>query len=246
MNIDGSDGFLKEPGEEIIPSDYKAVVLPPYLQAIRHTLYGANPDRLMLNYRTRQYLALLHATELEDYVLALDNRITYQLDSKDLNEVSYRPVAVRTAGDSSAQLWLMGDLDTPTITGRMKKEWTVSVDTGDTIKITTHNPYAIKLVAYELTGGISNIVSLPNSTLSIRINSYSVGAKWRIESISRPNTDVGVIAEALKGAVNSDLLFSGGEPFSTFRTYWEEHYALPYKLGGLLLAYIYKIEASRS
>lgn len=72
---DGGDPSL--PGEQYIAPDFRPVKLPPALRAIRRLLYGADPDRALLNVRTQRLLTLMHATELDQHVRYLDPRISY-------------------------------------------------------------------------------------------------------------------------------------------------------------------------
>src|SRR5581483_2043121 len=65
------------PGEEYVPPGFVAQWMPPNLQQVWNVLFGYSPDRAMVNYRLRQYMPLVHAAELEQYVLALDQRVTY-------------------------------------------------------------------------------------------------------------------------------------------------------------------------
>ena len=74
----GRDGTPRtSPGEEYVPPTFAPRALTTPLRTAFTTLYGGDPDRLMLNYRLRQLTALLHSTELEEYVLAKDPRVTY-------------------------------------------------------------------------------------------------------------------------------------------------------------------------
>src|SRR5690606_37703460 len=59
-------------GEEFVDPTFQPVALPTYLAAVRRTLFGVDPDRLMLNYRLKQLLEVIHATELAEYVTFLD------------------------------------------------------------------------------------------------------------------------------------------------------------------------------
>lgn len=63
-------------GEQLIDPTFVALALPQYLLDIRHRLFGAAPDRQFMNYRLAQYMNVLHATELLDYLTALDPRMT--------------------------------------------------------------------------------------------------------------------------------------------------------------------------
>ncbi len=71
------------PGEELIPEAYRPVQLNGALRSVRAAIFGAKPDRIMLNYRAQQLLAILHASELKQYLLDLDPRITYQPEKAD-------------------------------------------------------------------------------------------------------------------------------------------------------------------
>lgn len=68
---------LNFPGEEYVPETFYPVTLPSPLARIRALLFGSQPDRIMVNYRLRQYMTLLHATELSQYVTAFGARLTY-------------------------------------------------------------------------------------------------------------------------------------------------------------------------
>jgi hypothetical protein len=81
LNRDG-EGNSPGPGEEYTPPAYREVELPPELQKVRDVLFGASPDRRMLLYRLRQFMALLHSTPLSPFVTMDDPRITYRLDAE--------------------------------------------------------------------------------------------------------------------------------------------------------------------
>tara|TARA_R110000824_G_scaffold16491_3_gene68424 strand:+ start:1011 stop:1535 length:525 start_codon:yes stop_codon:yes gene_type:complete len=84
----GSVGFSGHLGEELIDPDYIARTLPPYMQTIRHILFDRDATRARVNARARAYLSLLHATELEEFVLELDPRISYDFQGKDFFDSS--------------------------------------------------------------------------------------------------------------------------------------------------------------
>ena len=88
------------PGEEAIPADFRPVTPPSYQQVLRAKLFGADPDKAMLNYRLRQYMTLLHATPLGHYVTDLDPRITYLPFGTDLYAQGlFQPTIERVAGN---------------------------------------------------------------------------------------------------------------------------------------------------
>lgn len=69
-----------EIGDEYVPSSFRAKELTPRLAAIRATIFGATPDRLMLNYRLYQLMAAAHESSLAGMLTLADPRITYLLD----------------------------------------------------------------------------------------------------------------------------------------------------------------------
>ena len=82
VNFDGTAGFSGHLGEELLDPDYKQRVLPTYLQTIRSILFGRDPSREVINARARAYMALLHSTELEEFVTELDPRISYDFQGR--------------------------------------------------------------------------------------------------------------------------------------------------------------------
>lgn len=66
----GDSGELCDPG-------FRPVELPPELKAVWTALFGSDPDRLGLDLRAWQLLALLHSTELSEDARLADPRISY-------------------------------------------------------------------------------------------------------------------------------------------------------------------------
>jgi len=238
--------------EEYIPSDFVSVSLPTTLQAVRNTLFGTDPDRDMLNYRARQYMNLLHATPLEQFVRDLDNRVTYDFTNADLfPRTLFEPTFDQFAG-ATGDITFVGDVGPPTQVGRMLREWDVSVTSGDVVKITLRNPRVVRDEAYTTSSGISSVVPLPGTAMGVRFPP-TVSAEWRIRSYARPNIDMGSVTEALKALGDETLadLFNrirpagSTEPFKTFDNLWKHHPELPYKLGGAVLALVYRTEELR-
>ncbi len=71
-----------------------------------------------------------------------------------------------------------------------------------------------------------------------------------VEAYVKPRSSLGEIAARLKSAKSSyyhDVFgVSQEEPMRTFRDLWLNHPELLYQLGGLLLAYVYRLEALRT
>src|ERR1700733_15786498 len=72
------------PGFEFVDPAYAPRTLPTPLQDIYRLLFGDSPDQALLNWRLREYMGILHSSEVSEYVLALDPRITYLPFNDDL------------------------------------------------------------------------------------------------------------------------------------------------------------------
>jgi len=126
MNIDG-DGYGGFPGDEYIPPAYHSLNLPGYVDQIRKYLFGPSPDRMLLNYRTRQYMSLLHSTELLEFLTDLDPRITYRVNQQDLfADQLYAPVYL-PINCGNQQLFFVGEVGPPDVFGKMYHQWRVRV-----------------------------------------------------------------------------------------------------------------------
>jgi hypothetical protein len=112
-------------GEEFIP-EFTPVALPSYLQIARNILFGATPDKVFLNFRAYELLSLLHSTELEEFVLAADQRITYSTTgSSDFFVPKNSVVLERTGGSEYANLNLDGAVKPDNAAGRAYLEYNV-------------------------------------------------------------------------------------------------------------------------
>ena len=64
-------------GEEYVSPEWVPVPQPHGVARLRDILFGHNPDRALMNYRLRQFMTLIHSTDLEQYVHEKDSRVTY-------------------------------------------------------------------------------------------------------------------------------------------------------------------------
>jgi len=252
MNVDGDATPLDDyPGEEAIDPGFRAVNLPTALDTVRSVIFGTDPDRLMLNYRCRQLLTLLHSTPLVEYVYALDPRVTYDFaDDAFIAEDAFKPRVVKVSGPETAVLTFTGKPANPDITGRCRYIFNVDVPTSESVAVDRLTPKIPKVVYnLEVPNGLSNAIPLMGSGYSCRINTDVVGQLYRVEVANRPQRDLGQIAANL-GVVGEPVTLTlfgleRTEPWRTFRNLWEQKLELPLKLGGLLCALIYRTEDRR-
>lgn len=255
INLTGSTGFISNsPGEELIPATYSQLILPGYINSIRSRLFGANPDRAMLNYRTAQLLQVIASTELQTYVVALDSRITYQLNKLNLaTDNVFDPVVNRYAGTSGDVLTLVGDMASPDVSGQSAYNFNIKVisDGGTKLQISRLTfPLQENEEPLYLVNGLSPEFNLPFSNYKFRVNTLNVGAAWTISGFLRPTSTISEINENLKAIGEPGLLSLFGttnqEPYTTFKNCWQYHPEFSYQLSGFLLALIYRTEEIRN
>lgn len=255
LNVDGAQASGPTfPGEEFVPPDFKAVSpLPGYLQAFRRLLFGAAPDRAMLNYRLRQLLPLLHVTALAEFVFSFDPRVTYWpfLDTGLVRD-SLQTVISQISG-APAALFVEGEMPAPDDSGIMRRIWQITIVDLANVQIDQLTPPGpSSIAAYTLTSGLSNPIALPGSNLNVQFpNAFP--ARWQVTAYGRPQRGASdLLTGSLSlGSENINELFAAGtptgasEPFMTFRNLWEQHFEPPYALGGLLLAAAYRTDQIR-
>jgi len=144
LNQSGEGGSqLIYPGDELIPEDFRPVKLPTYLQVVRSILFGISPDRVMLNYRSCQFLRLIQSTELQSHIAELDKRITYSpFDSRLLATELFQPSAVASQPVEDAAIYINGSDLSPDASGRCEYSYLVSVLSGDLVVQRTVSPEA--------------------------------------------------------------------------------------------------------
>ena len=130
LNISGSNNpgssYL---GEELVPADYAAITLPSYIENVRRPLFGAAPDRAMLNYRIRQLLTLIADTDLQEYIVGLDSRITYALgsDKTFAEHGTWSPVLSQYGGTLDDIATIGGTAARPDLTGKMFYQFNIDI-----------------------------------------------------------------------------------------------------------------------
>lgn len=252
MNVKGSsspgEDFF---GEELVPVDYKKLELPTYLDVVRSRLFGADPDRAMLNYRVKQLLNLVQSTELNEYVLALDPRVTYDLaDEHDLVlRETFRPASRQVAG-SPAALYVLGTQTAPDPVGRLRFQYDVDVLLSDSIEIKRVTPYPRSWIfAHSLSNGLSPAYELPSTGYRVAVNTNNPGTRFIVEGFLRPEWSMGQIVNMLQSMGETVLVqllgIDATEPYQTFRTLWYDHPELPYRLSAIVLAIVYRMEELR-
>lgn len=240
LNQSGDTGVSPAtPGEEYVPPTYRRRRRPRYLEAALSVLFGGSPDRLYLNYRMRQLMQVLHATELRTHVLARDPRITYELiDSAFFNQV-FRLDYAQYAGPPGT-LFGSGTHDADMVGGKSTQSWLVELgDTVATVKRLTP-PATTTTFPLNIEGGLTAQIPLAGTGLQVRFQHPVAGQAWTIDSRARPGGDIGLLlsqtAQVLGEAGVAALFAGDGEPMQTYRNLWHGQDVFAYRYGALLLA----------
>lgn len=236
------------PGEEYVPATYRARSLPTSLRKARAVLFGADPDRYMLNYRLRQLLPVLHETELEEYVLEKDSRTTYwPLRGEEFFRGAFGTTIDTLNNLGSPLLTPIGELLPHEEDGRLHHRWHVTVISATNVEVKRiATPLQEAIYSYTLTDNLSNQIPLLGSSLSFVFRG-GVGSEWIVEIVARPRKSTGDLLAALKRSlteVDEIQIFGtvNREPFLTLRNLWRRHDKYPYQLGALLLALALRTE----
>jgi hypothetical protein len=245
INLSGTGSyFANVPGDELTPSSFLSLELPTYLDTCRANIFGATPDRAMLNYRAAQLLTIIESTDLQEFVLSLDSRITYKNSGEFLADDSlFKPTVRQISGSSANYLSLLGGPSYPDDSGVCGFRYDIEVTSlvATVNRLTT--PTTVDLTSLVLSGGLSQAVTLPSSGYKFRLHPDG-DSSWTVRGFNRPQRPLADIETSLKsiGEPNLVQLFgvTNEEPYLTFKNCWYNHPELAYRLGGFVLAMIYR------
>jgi len=241
LNRSGDSGASPQtPGEEYVPPAFRAKELPGFLSTALSAVFGNNPDRLYLNYRLRQIMQMLHATELSQGVLDFDSRITYDLDTTAFFDEVFQIEVNQYAGDP-VTLYGTGQHAADDGVGRSTQQWLLTVMPGSILQVQRLTPPVSTVnEIFTVTNGLSNKLTLSGSQLEIQFHTPGVGVAWEITSKARPVRDLGdcmVRMERMLGADGTGTLLAGEEePLITYRNLFNNNPVFAYKYGALMLA----------
>lgn len=237
-----------EIAEERVPAEFTPVRVPDCVRSFRRIVFGTEPDRAMVNYRTRQLMAVVHASPLHEWVTKLDARIAY--NPKPPLMAGFTPVVVQVAGPET-RLTVLGAGDPPDDTGVMRLAFGVDVLTTSTVKVSRHvTPLGSAIYEYALNGGgVSEPIPLTGSGFSFRLATDDPGAEWAVSCYLRPARDPGELVVRMESVGDAHLteLFGleGTEPWVTLRRIWNTTRETPLRLAAVTTAAVYRTEEAR-
>lgn len=241
-------------GTEYVPRDYLVRPLPVILQRMYDVLFGTKPDRAYINQRLLQYMQVMHATELEEYVRALDPRITYLPFDTDWYTRRCGTRITKTGAD--CRVFVSGVLQADDPLGHSLYRWRLAVTDATTVTVTQRlRGFTSQSLTPDVSRGLTEAIPLANSGLSVKLGtlvggesdlSSIVGASVFIDGTARVGTDLSRVMlelDALMMGQTAGYLFVGEEPYKTFRNLWFKHPHMPYRLGAALAAYVYRLDS---
>jgi hypothetical protein len=237
------------PAEEYIDPRFKpATGLPAVVAAVRRLLFGADPDRWMINYRCRQFVTLLHAGPLANEVISDDPRLSYARgeDPELMPAALYAPVVVQTVGAEST-LAVIGTPEAPDPHGVVHNVYEVDVLSGITVAVNRLSRPASKTVMeFMLESNLSSPLPLKGSGYRCRLSAGSVGSTWTVSVDNRPQWGIGDLLAAAKQMSSADamnLFVNGKGKFATPWAAWNSDDVVA-QLSALVLAVALRTSAS--
>lgn len=232
-------------GEEYVPESFVALTLPSELVTIRRALLGSDPDNAGMNYLLWQYMKILHSTEFEEYVTALDSRVTY-LHAKTLLAEPFGP----TVGENAEALQFVGAPNLGGTDGRLMESWGID-RAGSQYTIRNYRTNVAEPHTPTVVDQVTEFMPMTgHPDFKVRVFlSAATASLWDVEYLARPQVTLDPINRAAQlaniGATAYAYLFPKREPYSVFKALWERHAHFPYKLSGALLAAAYLTEEIR-
>lgn len=253
MNVPGRSSQRQEPGEEYIPPTYVPVALPTYMINARRVLFGTSPDRYFLNFRVRELMRYLHQTELVHYVYALDPRVTYWPEYSAPALIRDAETTVeKVGGPNDTQLYFQGKLVADNPRGKSLRRFEISIaSSGSDTVLNISGPEAVVTEAVIPAGSdLSASVPLGASGLRVRIGKPAAGARWTINTVAKPAPAITTTISTLELIGEPVMLglfgaLTTAQPYATFQNLWNDHPNPAYRLGGFILAMIYRTEELR-
>jgi len=132
LNMPANKAWRDAGSYEYIPPTFTPITLSSKLGAIRTTLFGAAPDNYFLNFRVRELLRYIHETELAHYVYALDPRVTYWPEYRDVDFSAPKQLKITQTAGQPRRVAVVGQFDVNNASGRAARQYTITLAPGTT------------------------------------------------------------------------------------------------------------------
>ena len=244
----GRDGNpIENFGEEYIPNDFVPRRLNITMSTVHRMLFGGNPDRLFVNYRMRQIMALMHSTDMAQDVLDPDPRVTYLPMRDELFDVAFKMTVKRLAGPA-LQVYIRGEHLVNMGSGIVHQLWDVEVLENDQVRVLKRRePFQESITDAAYADGLTVPITLLGSELTVQFPPAPVGYRLQVESNARPQLDIAELLNQLSrsfGERGTAEVFPPlvPEPIATWGNIYRNHPLAAYRFTALLLAIAARIE----
>lgn len=202
-----------------------------------------NSNRFAKNYIISCYLDLLHSTDLNEYTMAFDPRLTYVPGDTAYKSTFDNGISFDTIIPNDFNYTINKDLASFNITNI--SNWHFKSVWGSKLAVTGDTEFNINLPSP------ANKVDLMNGCVSMYIPNKPLDINITLKTV-KPFKLKGY-DDRVQNLVNNELHGLEDELFDintkegkTFKTLWTEHSESLYRLSGLLLAFLYKLEGIRA
>lgn len=239
------------PGYEYMEEEFRPVDLPSPLARVRSVLFGETPDLFFIHYRSRQLVHLLHAPQWERYVLALDKRISYDLNDVRLADPElYRPRLTLLDGSEPSPSLLLGAALPPDATGQSEYEILLERTGTSAVSLQMAKPFVqtTSMAVSWLPDGFSAPTAINATGYFVRFADMPVGSRWHFQVRLRPRWSIGRLVRNLEqaGADTQAALWGNRQsPYDEWQAAWQDGRDACTRLAALLLAFLYRVEERR-
>ena len=183
MNVSGS-GYAPTIIGEPIPADYVRVEELPAVTAIKRLLYGVSPDAITLDWRTRQLLWFMYASDVGELLSGLDSRVTYNKHSA-CSRIYPAIICKNVSTGDAAQV----------IGAELPADYSGTAYVRRELTLTGSNTATVQQITPA--GGSSflnrdafGLFAVEKSSLQVKLPDQ-VGSVWRLETITLPRQSAG-------------------------------------------------------
>lgn len=239
--------------EEYIPPWFMPVSFTPVTARLYDLLIGNVADAAFANARVWDILRAIHSTEFAKYITDLDPRVTYLHERNELVTRNSLTVVGSNAEAQGVVIYPIGEATATQSQPRSYFNWKVEAVTPTVVQVTDmafQNNITETLVAGS--DNLSDPVLLPNQrTLQIRIGAYPIpsGALWQLTAFVPPAYGlVDVLANLDTNRAQFESALFGDlqvEPYFTFKQLFDKHAEVNYRIAGVVLAHIYRMNEER-
>ena len=249
----------------LIDRNYIPLTLPRELQKVYNILFPATITVHYKQFLLYSYLRIINLTDYADAVKATDSRISYSLDEL-LDYFKFRNISIAPASDANYRLLVYGAGRSDESSRNFTSVYTVSQQSNtatvlihsDTQELYYHPTKAPSKTSVGMTisvvvSGSDPLVSAPivigDTGLTCVLGGKSAltassNKVWRLSVDSPVNFSVLDKIKSLDTsgpAVDDMFKYQQTNCTQTYQNLWEMHYNPAYRLAGLLLAYVERV-----